>query len=51
MVGSQGLHQGKFIRAKDWHGAQLQLDHEQLKALVLGLPWYQAGQHNSISIL
>jgi hypothetical protein len=29
----------------------VQLDHEQLKTLVLGLPWYQAGQHNRISVV
>lgn len=50
-LAARRLHQGKFIRAKDWHGPQVQLDHEQLKALVLGLPWYHAGQHKSITVL
>jgi transposase len=50
-LAARRLHQGKFIRAKDWHAKQVQLDHEQLKALVLGLSWSQAGKENSISIL
>jgi len=50
-LAARRLHQGKFIRAKDWQGKQVQLDREQLKALVLGLPWYQAGKGNSISVL
>jgi len=50
-LAARRLHQGKFIRAKDWHGKQLELDAEQLKALVLGLSWYHAGKDNSISIL
>ena len=29
----------------------LELDQEQLQALVVGLPWYQAGRQNAISIL
>ena len=50
-LAARRLHQGKFIRAKDWQGNQVQLDAEQLKALVLGLSWYHAGKDNSISIL
>ena len=50
-LAARRLHQGKFIRARDWQGDQVQLDSEQLKALVLGLPWYQAGRNNSISLL
>ncbi|MCG8054932.1 MAG: IS66 family insertion sequence element accessory protein TnpB [Candidatus Thiodiazotropha endolucinida] len=50
-LAARRLHQGKFIRAKLWYGPDVELDHEQLKALVLDLPWYQAGQRNSISIL
>ena len=50
-LAARRLHQGKFIRARDWQGNQVQLDAEQLKALVLGLPWYQAGRNNSISLL
>lgn len=50
-LATRRLHQGKFIWVKHWHGTQLQLHPEQLKALVLGLPWYQVGEHNAISIL
>jgi len=50
-LAARRLHQGKFIWAKHWHGAQVQLDPQQLKALVLGLPWYQVGEHHAISIL
>ena len=50
-LAARRLHQGKFIRAKPWQGKQVQLDTEQLNALVLGLPWYQVGKANSISIL
>jgi transposase len=50
-LASRRLHQGKFIRAKDWQGAQVPLHPEQLRALVVGLPWQQAGEHNPIAIL
>jgi len=50
-LSARRLHQGKFIWAKHWHGSQVQLNPEQLKALVLGLSWYQVGEHNAISIL
>ena len=50
-LAARRLHQGKFIWARDWQGDRVLLDAEQLKALVLGLPWYQAGKHNPISIL
>jgi transposase len=50
-LAARRLNQGKFIQARDWHGHQVQLDPEQLKALVLGLPWYRAGKDSSISVL
>jgi transposase len=50
-LAARRLNQGKFIRAKAWHGPEVELDNEQLKALVLGLPWYQASANNRISLL
>ena len=50
-LAARRLHQGKFIWVKDWQGQQVPLKPEQLQALVLGLPWYHVGEHNSISVL
>lgn len=50
-LASRRLHQGKFIWARDWQGTQVQLSPEQLKVLVLGLPWLHVGEHNAIAIL
>jgi transposase len=50
-LAARRLHQGRFVPAKCWQRDPLELDQEQLQALVVGLPWYQAGRQNAISIL
>lgn len=44
------LHQGKFVWPKE-PGSTLSLNHAQLDALVLGLPWQRIGQAGIISVL
>lgn len=49
-LAARRLHQGKFI----WptHGAPtLSIEHVQLDALVLGLPWQRLGSHAVISVV
>lgn len=50
-LAARRLHQGKFTWAKIWQGERVELNHEQLSALVIGLPWHQVGENNSISVL
>lgn len=50
-LATRRLHQGSFIWAREWQGPQVMLHPEQLKALVVGLPWQQVGEHNPITIL
>ena len=43
------LHQGRFI----WSGAsgtQAAISHEQLQALVVGLPWWRIGAQGTIQV-
>lgn len=42
------LHQGRFVWAKDGSAPQLQMSLEQLRALVIGLPWHRLGEHAAI---
>ena len=49
-LAARRLHQGKFIWPTD--GAPtLSLEHAQLDALVLGLPWQRLGPHAVISMV
>ena len=50
-LAARRLHQGRFVPAKCWQRHPLELDQEQLQALIVGLPWYQVGQQKAISIL
>lgn len=50
-LAARRLHQGKFVPARPWQQHPLALTDEQLQALVVGLPWYQAGKNQSIAIL
>lgn len=45
------LNQGRFIWSKIWQGQQVELNAEQLQALVVGLPWRQLGTQQRIAIL
>jgi len=45
------LQQGHFVRPDTHLGARAQLTSEQLRALVVGLPWQRLDEHARISIL
>ena len=44
------LHQGRFIWAAAESGAHTTISHEQLQALLLGLPWCRIGANSSIRV-
>ena len=49
-LAARRLHQGKFI----WAAAgspNVSLEHAQLNALVLGLPWQRMGSHGAITVV
>ena len=48
-LAARRLHQGRFSSPKIWQPEQIELCHEQLHALVIGLPWYQVGAHQVIA--
>jgi len=50
-LAARRLHQGKFVPARVWQPHPLELTHEQLEALVVGLPWHQVGRDQAISLL
>jgi transposase len=45
------LQQGHFVRADTHLGPRIELTSEQLRALVVGLPWQRLTEHARISIL
>jgi len=49
-LAARRLNQGKFVWPKDVAGT-LALTHEQLDALVLGLPWQRIGAAGVITVL
>ena len=44
------LHQGRFIWASAGSGAQVAISHEQLQALLIGLPWWRMGAQTAIRV-
>ena len=50
-LAARRLNQGKFHWPGIHHGSEMQLDTEQLQALVLGLPWQRAGSRGAITLL
>ena len=50
-LAARRLHKGRFVPARLWQQHPLELTDEQLRALVVGLPWYQVGAGQSIAIL
>lgn len=50
-LAARRLHQGKFFWPGSRHGLQVELNDEQLRALVLGLPWQRVGQNSVISMM
>ena len=45
------LHQGSFTWAESHSGTWLELTHEQLRALTIGLPWHRIGEGATIRVL
>lgn len=50
-LAARRLHQGKFHWPGIRHGSEVELDNEQLQALVLRLPWQRVGSGSSITVL
>ncbi|POF97742.1 hypothetical protein BGP81_13880 [Pseudomonas putida] len=50
-LAARRLNQGKFHWPGIRHGSEVELDSEQLQALVLGLPWQRVGVGGVISML
>ncbi len=45
------LQQGQFVRPDTHLGTRIELTHEQLRALVVGLPWQRLPENARISVL
>ena len=50
-LAARRLNQGKFRWPGIRHGSEVELDNEQLQALVLGLPWHRVGAGSAITVL
>ncbi len=50
-LAARRLNQGKFHWTGLRHGSEVELDPEQLQALVLGLPWQRVGAAGAITVL
>lgn len=50
-LAARRLNQGRFVWPGHRHGSQVELDAEQLQALVLGLPWQRVGTKGAITVL
>ena len=50
-LAARRLHQGRFVWPGEDQGSQHSLTHEQLQALVLGLPWQRIGEKGVISLV
>ena len=50
-LAARRLNQGKFHWPGIRHGSEVELDSEQLQALVLGLPWQRVGTGGAITVL
>ena len=50
-LAARRLNQGKFHWPGIRHGSEVELDGEQLQALVLGLPWQRVGAAGAITVL
>nr|WP_236250047.1 transposase [Pseudomonas cichorii] len=50
-LAARRLNQGKFHWPGIHHGCEVELDSDQLQALVLGLPWQRVGAGGLITVL
>ena len=44
------LHQGHFVGARGASGTHVAISHEQLQALLIGLPWWRMGAQAAIRV-
>jgi transposase len=49
-LAARRLHQGRFVWSDTRHGSQLELNPEQLQALVIGLPWRRLESDRAIRL-
>ncbi len=50
-LAARRLHKGKFVQAIAWQtDKRLELNVEQLNALVVGLPWHYLGKNQAIEV-
>jgi hypothetical protein len=45
------LHKGGFVPASAHAMANIAITHEQLRALVVGLPWHRVGDQATIHVM
>jgi len=50
-LAARRLNQRRFFQPGVRHGSEVELDAEQLQALVLGLPWQRVGSSGAITVL
>lgn len=50
-LASRRLHQGRFAWTALREGSAVELDIQQLRALIVGLPWQYAGKNQAITVL
>jgi len=50
-LAARRLYRGRFVWPGGGNGAPHSITHEQLHALVLGLPWHRVGENGVISVL
>lgn len=50
-LAARRLYRGRFVWPGGGNGAPQSITHEQLHALVLGLPWQRLGEGGVISVL
>lgn len=50
-LAARRLHQGKFVWSPSGSSPTVALEHAQLNALVLGLPWQRMGSQSAITVI
>mgnify|MGYP003541723606 CR=1 FL=1 len=50
-LAARRLHKGKFVWTALREGGAVELDIQQLRSLIVGLPWHYAGKNHAISVL
>lgn len=51
-LAARRLHKGRFVQARDWHhDPRIQMNKEQMAAMVVGLPWHYVGEQQAIEVV